>query len=69
MTVGEHIKHIKSRKNRENVAFVFWVSAFLQVTENLKVFKLAKKQKPPIPYPQDVLLMSVGIGGSGDRSR
>ena len=47
----------------------FGVSTFLQVTENLKDFKPANKQKPPVPYPHKAFLMSVGIRGYGDRSK
>ena len=68
MTVGVRIKHTKVGKNRENMFFVLGISAFLQVTENPKDFKPTKRQKPPVPYPHKVLLMSVGIGGSGDGS-
>ena len=49
--------------------FVFGVSGFLQVTENPKDFKPAKSQKPPVPYPHTVLLVSVGLGDSGDGIR
>ena len=48
---------------------VFGDSAFLQVTENPKDFKPAKKQKPPVPYTHKVLLVLVGIRGSEDRSK
>ena len=49
--------------------FVFGVSTCLQVTENLKDFKPENKQKPPVPYLHKAFMMSVGIRGSGDRSK
>ena len=84
MTVGVRIEHLKKKNIRKilpmsqiklanflklGMFFVFGVSAFLQVNENQKDFKPAKRQKPPIPYPHKVYLMSVGLRGSGDGSR
>ena len=40
MTFWVRIKHKKVGKKKENMFFVFGVSAFLQGTENLKDFKL-----------------------------
>ena len=66
MTVGVHIKHIKKR---ENMIFVSGVSTFMQIIKNPKDFEPEKRQKPPVPYPHKVLMVSAGPGGSRVETR